>query len=487
MSTNNITPNPDQAPSQITLPAQDSSNSDGSNLPQAPSPQRGSRLLSTLASIVSTGLSGLPNQGRPSFVTGLGQGARAEKAVQQQQQEIKFRNFDDQVRAAQLHNQDIALQNQTQEQADAHETHMQKMHENDGDWGITYDTIGNSSDAVMDHLRTQTASNGAAVVPPGTHISGDGNSILIPRDTPATNAGQLEQFKAVAPALGMNVNIPQGATKLDPKVATVFYNKLQGFDPNGNPYTADALPALIASNQSRRDELAKQGAPQPQLDALDGIIAKQKAHLKADQDAADTAANKASQRKIAENKAAQENRAAATEDINSKKPTKVDTNMYVGTDKDGNQIAGTSDDLKASGASGVTKLDSDSGKKVIVARQLISPAGLFHQINQDIITLDAKGKTGSAANARFNDALLQKAGSDPDYAPLFVHTHLLSTALMQAHVGSKGSTDMMEEFKSLANSGKMSTATLRSALGAEYNYVHEKAMLPKKQTPTGGQ
>jgi hypothetical protein len=32
----------------------------------------------------------------------------------------------------------------------------------------------------------------------------------------------------------------------------------------------------------------------------------------------------------------------------------------------------------------------------------------------------------------------------------------------------------------------MNAPTLRSALGAEYNYVKEKAMLPKKQ-PTGGQ
>jgi hypothetical protein len=34
--------------------------------------------------------------------------------------------------------------------------------------------------------------------------------------------------------------------------------------------------------------------------------------------------------------------------------------------------------------------------------------------------------------------MLKKAGADADYAPLFVHTHLLATALMQAHVGSKG-------------------------------------------------
>lgn len=460
------------APAMPDAPAQ--------GTPQQPTlaPQP-SRLLSTLGSIVSAGLQSVPDKGRPSFLTGLGGGARAEAAAtqqaQQQQQTVKFKSFDDQIRAAQLHNQDLALQNSTQEQQDAHESHMQKMHAGDGDWGIEYDTIANHGDAVMDNLKTQTAANGAASVPPGTHISPDGQNILIPKNTPETQAGQLAQFKAVAPALGLNVNVPKGATQLDPKVATVFYNKLQGFDANGDVYTADKLPALIASAQSQRDALAKSGAPQPQLDALDGIITKQKAQLKADNDASDVAA----QKKTDQAKQLLDQKASDQEDVNAKKPGKTDTQMYVGTDKDGNQIAGTGDDLKTAGASGVTKLDSDTGKKVITARQLVSPAGLFSQINQDMRALDAKGKLGSAADARFHDALLEKAGSDPDYAPLITHTHLLATALMQAHVGSKGSKDMMEEFKNLANAGKMSASTLRSALGAEYKYVKEKAMLPK--------
>jgi hypothetical protein len=45
---------------------------------------------------------------------------------------------------------------------------------------------------------------------------------------------------------------------------------------------------------------------------------------------------------------------------------------------------------------------------------------------------------------------------------------------------------MMAEFQKLANSGQMNKATLASALGAEYKYVHEKAMLPKA-APSGGQ
>lgn len=56
----------------------------------------------------------------------------------------------------------------------------------------------------------------------------------------------------------------------------------------------------------------------------------------------------------------------------------------------------------------------------------------------------------------------------------------------RADAGSRGSSDMMEEFHKLADAGKMNADTLRSALSADYNCVHEKAMLPKAQ-PSGGQ
>src|SRR5438445_7006802 len=59
--------------------------------PQQPTTpaQGGSRLaaiVSAVAKTVSTGLSGIPDKGRPSFVTGLGEGARAEQAAVAQQQ-----------------------------------------------------------------------------------------------------------------------------------------------------------------------------------------------------------------------------------------------------------------------------------------------------------------------------------------------------------------------------------------------------------------
>ena len=92
------TPTPSQQPTQ---PAPTDS---GSRL---------SRIISAVANVASTALQGIPDKGRPSFVTGLGEGARSEQNAVATQNAIKFKTFDDQVRAAQLHNQDLELQART--------------------------------------------------------------------------------------------------------------------------------------------------------------------------------------------------------------------------------------------------------------------------------------------------------------------------------------------------------------------------------------
>jgi hypothetical protein len=154
-------------------------------------------------------------------------------------------------------------------------------------------------------------------------------------------------------------------------------------------------------------------------------------------------------------------------------------NLLVGSMPDGSQVAGTQQELQEAGASGITKLPTTEGSKVVVARQLVAPNGLFASVNQDIRELDAKGKLGVAAS-RWNDFLAGKVGDEPDFAKLRTDMGLLGTALMQAHVGARGSHEMLEHFKSLADYRISDAATLRSALGREYNYVTEKAMLPRK-------
>ena len=98
----------------------------------------------------------------------------------------------------------------------------------------------------------------------------------------------------------------------------------------------------------------------------------------------------------------------------------------------------------------------------------------------------ASGKLGGVGQARLNNVMLNKVGSDPDFAPLADNLSLLSTKLMQVHVGNRGSNEMMDHFKALADAGKMDVPTLIGGLKTEYQYVHGMARLPKTQPQQQG-
>src|SRR5438477_8102078 len=92
---------PSQGAYQQDAPSVQSQPAQAAPTPQAqsqPAPtQSGSRLariIGAVANVAQTALAGIPDQGRPSFVTGLGQGARAEQAAQATQQAIKFKDFE---------------------------------------------------------------------------------------------------------------------------------------------------------------------------------------------------------------------------------------------------------------------------------------------------------------------------------------------------------------------------------------------------------
>jgi hypothetical protein len=462
--------------------------------------------LGKVAQVVSTGLAGVPDKGRPSFITGLGEGARSAQAANATEQAIKFASFNDQVRAANLHAQDLQKQAADDAQQKAQQAGEDFQNEALGTYGGVMETHPNDGTAVMQTLQAQTAANGAASIAPGTHISADGKNINVPANTPQTLAAQVQNYKALEGKLPGLPGLPTfdpSSVKSQSDVTNaraalgqhldIMQHLVQGYDQSGRPYTHQELNNLIPAYQAQIDSLSKNGgASDYQIGTLKNTLAilqaNEQHHSDKEQEVSDQATANAveKQKQLGADKTANQEDLQNNAAANKAKNAKADSNMYVGSDASGNQVAGTSDDLKAAGAQGVTKLGADDQKKVLTARQLTSPSGLFSLIKQDMLNLDAKGKMGSSATARFNDALLSKAGSDPDYAPLFVHTHLLATALMQAHVGSRGSSDMMDEFKSLANSGKMNAPTLRSALGAEYSYVKEKAMLPKKQPSNGG-
>jgi hypothetical protein len=108
------------------------------------------------------------------------------------------------VRLAQLHNQDLKMQLDTQAQRDAHVRAELDNKALANSLGIKYDTIASDGDAVMDHLTAQTAGPaGAASIPPGTHLSGDGENVNIPSNNPQTQDGQKQMYSMLAPALGL--------------------------------------------------------------------------------------------------------------------------------------------------------------------------------------------------------------------------------------------------------------------------------------------
>jgi hypothetical protein len=177
--------------------------------------------------------------------------------------------------------------------------------------------------------------------------------------------------------------------------------------------------------------------------------------------------------------ATEKNKALADKAENSANaPAKVD-NLLVGSMPDGSQVAGTRDELAASGVKNVSKLPAADASKVVAARKLVSPDGLFSLIASDMRALGPQGL--NAVGSRFNEFMSGKIGAgDDNYTRLRTHVRLLSSALMQAHVGSRGSEAMLEEFRGLADQGKMNSQTLKSALAAEYDYVHGRALLPRK-------
>ena len=487
-------------------PAQPANNTTAQ--PNTPPPQPvWKKVLGTGLGVVSSALAGIPAGGRPSFLGGLGQGARAQQAAQASEQAIKFASFQDQVRAANLHNQDLQKQAADDAQTKAQQAAEDFQNEALGTAGGRMETHPNEGTSVTQTLQAQTAANGAASITPGTHVSADGKNINIPSNTPETLAAQVQNYKAME---GKLPGLP-GLPPFDPssvktsqdvvnaraelgKHLDILQHLLQGYVVNGNPLSHKQLNDFIPAYQSQIDSLSKNGgASDYQLGTLKNTLAilqaNEKHHSDKEQEVSDQATANAVDKtqqltniKTAGQKDVQDNAAG-----NKAANVKPDSNMYVGTDAAGNQVAGNPNDLKAAGVSNFTKLPTEQVSKVNAARELISPAGLFNSVAQNIQALQAKGNLG-VVGSRWNDFLAGKVGEgDPDFQSLRTNMGLLSTKLMQAHVGSRGSAQMLEHFKELADYRITDAKTLLSALSAEHKYMTTTAAVPKQQTPSGGQ
>lgn len=169
---------------------------------------------------------------------------------------------------------------------------------------------------------------------------------------------------------------------------------------------------------------------------------------------------------------------------------KTDITPVIGEDAQGNQVLvpkSTADDL---GLKNVMKAGEQEVGKAQAARHWIPLAtaegdgknpetmGILPLIDR----LDKKGELGVLAS-HWNEFLAGKIGaSDLDFAALRAKMGLSTTLLMNAHVGSRGGSYMLEHFQDLADAGKMNADTLRTGVKSELDYIKGRAMLPASKT-----
>jgi hypothetical protein len=149
-------------------------------------------------------------------------------------------------------------------------------------------------------------------------------------------------------------------------------------------------------------------------------------------------------------------------------------------------------EAKKMGLTSLMKADVDMANKSEAAKhwiQLADKQGDSPQtmgIVQLIDKMEREGKLGIAAS-RWNEFMAGRIGNgDPEFTALRAKIALGNTKLMQAHVGSRGGSFMLEHFEDLANAKKMDAATLRSGILSELDYMKDVAMAPEPAQGGGG-
>jgi hypothetical protein len=325
--------------------------------------------LGKAVSAVSTGLAGVPAGGRPSFLGGLGQGARADQAAQATAQDIKFKDFDSQVRLANLHNQDLELQLRTQEQQDAHQKAQDAQADYDEDHGISYDPHPNNGQAVLDTLQGQTQANGAAAVPSGTHLSADGNTVNVPDNSQETQAGLLQKYKDLQGPLSLPP-LPQNAQFVPGRNLDVMTHKLGGYKADGSPWNHDDLPQQIAAMRAQSDALVKSGASPFQIATVNNTIGIMQAQSDAlDKHAATVEQQKAQSKKSGEIAADMSPQGRALASSNEKLKEQAQDNQAANRQKINNSMV-VAFDPDAPGLNGT------KGANVVMQKQQADGKGL---------------------------------------------------------------------------------------------------------------
>ena len=161
-----------------------------------------------------------------------------------------------------------------------------------------------------------------------------------------------------------------------------------------------------------------------------------------------------------------------------------------GEDASGKTVMVPLSQAKGMGLKNMAKAESEHVGKVRAARVVVpmlynsnpGDPGVIQMINE----LDKQGKLGPLAS-RWNDFMSRGWGAgDPLYTALRTRLDLAQTKMMQAHVGNRGGSFMLEHFENLANAGKLDAPTMRAAIDQELRYMKNNSELPSSGGAGGG-
>lgn len=386
----------------------------------------GSRLqaiLSAVAKAVPVGVAGAANQkGRASFAGGMTGGATEELKQQAQQQatdnQIKMQDFNNSVRLANLHRQDLAQQQQddAQEAAQQAAQAFQKEAFDDPN-NLTYNPHPNDATAVTQNLQSQTQANGSASIPPGTHLNADGETINIPSNDPATLQAQVKKYKALEGVIPFLPSLPAfdpSSVKSTSDVVNarndlgkhidIMTHILEGHNVNGEALTHDQLNNLIPALQAQRDSLAKSGGANTyQLGTLDHLLGIYKANEQNHQNFEDAAAAKATKQKMDLQDNAEANKEQGQRNAAALKPQKPQSTDWV---------------------QGVS---ADEKKKAELAENMV------YNANSVAALLQRRPDIVGAVAGRFTTLDQMKGANDPDIVQLATDIHNIGMANAGIH------------------------------------------------------
>jgi hypothetical protein len=434
--------------------------------------------------VAASALLGLSGGGGRSFGQGLGTGAAAvvqnnqrqienQRAAQQQQSDIKFRDLQSAHLSAQLAMQAKELQNSTQEHNDQHDKATREAVEwNQNNFGTQYDTIPNNPQNVLQYMRTATANGaakGGASVPAGVLM--DSSNIYVPKDGENTFEQGYKKLSLLGPAIGAQVPSQDDYNSLSPSDKKSALNKVNaivhGLNPaTGLPYTSSkeqgaanaSLESALSQYDKGKDSNPNYSAPTSSMlhsflsaseEKENNLLQHETAKATADSQATEqgklnatnSPANQSAQVNLAASKAAAETSAKLNAQQNS-----------------ANTSAGSG------GPVWVPKVSADEKKKAELGENIA------YNANEVTSILQRRPDLLGAVAGRYTSTEQMVGNNDPDISALGVEIHNIAMANSSVH-GFRSNEGVKETEGLLLNNFKNGATAITNALKANVGSV----------------